>query len=135
MGLREVVERVLEEVKRAKAKRMRKLIEEALRSIDLKEEEWVKAVKGSSSRGDELGVIDQIPARRIGPTFAHLRLREGLLSYKDRLAPVTEMLEEVVKGLERLSIGLRMSKVLDIVAESGVTLYDTSYVCATKGRG
>jgi len=48
INLREVVERALEEeIKRAKAERMRKLIEEALKSIDLKEEEWVEAVKES----------------------------------------------------------------------------------------
>jgi len=81
-----------------------------------------------------------------------LRLREGLLSYKDRLAvldlavyevdnvlwrasrrraikhsaPVAEMFEEVVKGLERLSIGSRIFEVLDIAAESCVTFYDAS---------
>jgi post-segregation antitoxin (ccd killing protein) len=48
VNLREVVERALEdEVRRAKAERMKKLIEEALKSMDLKEEEWVKAVKES----------------------------------------------------------------------------------------
>jgi post-segregation antitoxin (ccd killing protein) len=48
VNLREVVERALEdEVRRAKAERMKKLMEEALRSMDLKEEEWVKAVKES----------------------------------------------------------------------------------------
>ena len=48
INLREVVERALEEeVKRAKAERMKRFIEGALKSIDLKEEEWVKAVKES----------------------------------------------------------------------------------------
>ena len=48
VNLRGVVERAIEdEVRRAKAERMKKLIEEALKSMDLKEEEWVKAVKES----------------------------------------------------------------------------------------
>jgi methyl coenzyme M reductase beta subunit len=48
VNLREVVERALEDdVGRVKAERMKKLIEEALKSMDLKEEEWVKAVKES----------------------------------------------------------------------------------------
>jgi post-segregation antitoxin (ccd killing protein) len=48
VNLRGVVERALEdEVRRAKAERMKKLIEEALKSMDLKEEEWVKAVRES----------------------------------------------------------------------------------------
>jgi hypothetical protein len=46
--LKEVVERALEEeIRRARMERMRELVEEALRAVDLKEEEWVRAVKES----------------------------------------------------------------------------------------
>jgi hypothetical protein len=46
INLKEAVERALEEeIRRAKMERMRKLIDDALRSMDLKEEEWAKSVK------------------------------------------------------------------------------------------
>jgi post-segregation antitoxin (ccd killing protein) len=46
INLKEAVERALEEeIRRAKMERMRKLMDEALRSMDLKEEEWAKSVK------------------------------------------------------------------------------------------
>jgi len=46
IDLREAVERALEEeVRRVKMERMRMLIGEALKSMDLEVEEWVKAVK------------------------------------------------------------------------------------------
>ena len=46
INLKEAVERALEEeIRRAKMERMRKLIDEALRSMDLNEEEWAKSVK------------------------------------------------------------------------------------------
>jgi post-segregation antitoxin (ccd killing protein) len=46
INLKEAVERALEEeIRRAKMERMRKLIDEALRSMDLKKEEWAKSVK------------------------------------------------------------------------------------------
>jgi len=90
-----------------------------------------------------------------------LRLREGLLSHKDRfavldltvyevgnalwkasrrgavkrLAPVAEMFEEVLKGLERLSIGSRMYEVLDVAAKNGMTFYDASYVYVARREG
>jgi len=90
-----------------------------------------------------------------------LRLREGLLSYKDRfavldltvyevgnalwkasrrgavkrLAPVAEMFEEVLKGLERLSIGSRIYEVLDVAAKNGMTFYDASYVYVARREG
>jgi post-segregation antitoxin (ccd killing protein) len=48
INLKEVVERALEEeIRRARMERMRELVEEALRVVDLKEEEWVRAVKES----------------------------------------------------------------------------------------
>ena len=90
-----------------------------------------------------------------------LRLREGLLSHKDRfavldltvyevgnalwkasrrgavkrLAPVAEMFEEVLKGLERLSIGSRIYEVLDVAAKNGMTFYDASYVYVARREG
>jgi post-segregation antitoxin (ccd killing protein) len=46
INLKEAVERALEEeIRRAKMERMRKLIDEALKSMDLNEEEWAKSVK------------------------------------------------------------------------------------------
>ncbi|MGY0287343.1 MAG: type II toxin-antitoxin system CcdA family antitoxin [Candidatus Methanodesulfokora washburnensis] len=46
INLKEAVERALEEeIRRAKMERMRKLIDEALKSMDLDEEEWAKSVK------------------------------------------------------------------------------------------
>jgi len=46
IDLREAVERALEEeIRRVKMERMKKLIGEALVSMDLDVEEWVKAVK------------------------------------------------------------------------------------------
>jgi post-segregation antitoxin (ccd killing protein) len=46
INLKEAVERALEEeIRRAKMERMRKLIDDALRSMDLNEEEWAKSVK------------------------------------------------------------------------------------------
>jgi post-segregation antitoxin (ccd killing protein) len=46
INLKEAVERALEEeIRRAKMERMRKLIDDALKSMDLKEEEWAKSVK------------------------------------------------------------------------------------------
>ena len=46
INLKEAVERALEEeIRRAKMERMRKLIDEALRSMDLNEEEWAKSIK------------------------------------------------------------------------------------------
>jgi post-segregation antitoxin (ccd killing protein) len=46
INLKEAVERALEEeIRRAKMERMKKLIDEALRSMDLNEEEWAKSVK------------------------------------------------------------------------------------------
>lgn len=48
INLKEVVERALEEeIRRARMERMRELVKEALRAVDLKEEEWVRAVKES----------------------------------------------------------------------------------------
>ena len=46
INLKEAVERALEEeIRRSKMERMRKLIDEALRSMDLNEEEWAKSIK------------------------------------------------------------------------------------------
>jgi len=46
INLKEAVERALEEeIRRAKMERMRKLIDEALKSMDLNDEEWAKSVK------------------------------------------------------------------------------------------
>jgi post-segregation antitoxin (ccd killing protein) len=46
INLKEAVERALEEeIRKAKMERMRKLIDEALKSMDLNEEEWAKSVK------------------------------------------------------------------------------------------
>jgi post-segregation antitoxin (ccd killing protein) len=48
INLKEVIEKALKaEIERAKMERMKSLIGEALRSMDLKEEEWVKAVRES----------------------------------------------------------------------------------------
>ena len=48
INLKEVIERALKaEIERAKMERMKSLIGEALRSMDLREEERVKAVRGS----------------------------------------------------------------------------------------
>jgi post-segregation antitoxin (ccd killing protein) len=46
INIKETIERALEEeIRKAKKEKMKKLIEEALNSINLTEEEWVKAVK------------------------------------------------------------------------------------------
>jgi len=45
------------------------------------------------------------------------------------------MFEEVVKGLERLSIGSRMYEVLDVAAKNGMTFYDASYVYVARREG
>jgi post-segregation antitoxin (ccd killing protein) len=46
INLKEAVERALEEeIRRAKMERMRKLMDEALKSMDLNEEEWAKSIK------------------------------------------------------------------------------------------
>jgi hypothetical protein len=48
ISLREVVERALEEeIKRARMERTKKLIEEALKSMSLREEDWAKIIKES----------------------------------------------------------------------------------------
>jgi len=83
-----------------------------------------------------------------------LKLKEGLLLHRDRFAIldltiyevgnavwrayrkgavkqpalVARMFEEVLKGLEKLSVGPVLLEVLDIAAKSGVTFYDASYV-------
>jgi len=52
INLKEVIERALEaEIERARMERAKNLIDEALRSMDLKEEEWVKVVKESRLEG------------------------------------------------------------------------------------
>ena len=83
-----------------------------------------------------------------------LKLKEGLLLYRDRFAIldltiyevgnavwrayrrgaikqpvlVARIFEEVLKGLKKLSVGPVLLEVLDIAAKSSVTFYDTSYV-------
>ena len=90
-----------------------------------------------------------------------LRLREGLLSYRDRLAvldltvyevgnalwkahrrgaikrlaPIAEMFEEMMRDLKRFSIGSRISEVLDVAAKGSVTFYDASYVYVARREG
>jgi predicted nucleic acid-binding protein len=85
-------------------------------------------------------------------------LKEGLLLYGDRFAIldltiyevgnavwrayrrgaikqpvlVARMFEEVLKGLEKLSVEPLLLEVLDIAAKSGVTFYDASYVYVAK---
>lgn len=87
-----------------------------------------------------------------------LRLREGLLLYRDRFAIldltiyevgnavwkalrrgaierptlVARMFEEV---LERLSVGPRVFEVLDVAMRSNVTFYDASYVYVARREG
>jgi len=90
-----------------------------------------------------------------------LRLKEGLLLYKDHfavldltiyevdnallkahkkgaikhLAPVAKMFEEIMKGLRKLSIKAEMFEVLDIAAKSGLTFYDASYAYVARREG
>ena len=47
ISLREVVERALEEIRRAKIEMIKKLIEEALKSMSLREEDWARIIKES----------------------------------------------------------------------------------------
>ncbi|BEP18344.1 type II toxin-antitoxin system CcdA family antitoxin [Pyrofollis japonicus] len=47
IDIRRVVEKALEEeVRRAKMERFRRLMKEALESMDVSEEEWVKTIRG-----------------------------------------------------------------------------------------
>lgn len=48
ISLREVVERALEEeIRRVKMERIKKLMEEALKSMSLREEDWARIIKES----------------------------------------------------------------------------------------
>jgi hypothetical protein len=47
ISLRGVVERALEEIRRAKMEMIKKLIEEALKSTSLREEDWARIIKES----------------------------------------------------------------------------------------
>ncbi|MCD6244258.1 MAG: type II toxin-antitoxin system CcdA family antitoxin [Candidatus Korarchaeota archaeon] len=50
LDLRSIVERALkEEIRKQKVKRFQKILEEALESMDLSEEEWIEAVRESRS--------------------------------------------------------------------------------------
>lgn len=90
-----------------------------------------------------------------------LRLKEGLLLYKDHfavldltiyeagsallkahkkgavkhLSPVAKMFEEVMKGLRKLSIEAEVFEVLGIAAKSGLTFYDASYAYVARREG
>lgn len=50
-------------------------------------------------------------------------------------ALVARMFEEVLKGLEKLSVGPVLLEALDIAAKSGVTFYDASYVYVARREG
>jgi len=42
--------------------------------------------------------------------------------------PVAKLFEEVLKDLEKLSIGSVLHEVLDVAAKSNITVYDASYI-------
>jgi post-segregation antitoxin (ccd killing protein) len=48
INLKEVIEKSLEEeIKKVKMEKVKKIVEEALKSMNMKEEDWIKAVKES----------------------------------------------------------------------------------------
>jgi predicted nucleic acid-binding protein len=50
-------------------------------------------------------------------------------------APVVRMFKEIMKGMERLSIGLGMLEAFDIAAKNNVTFYDASYIYVARKEG
>ena len=90
-----------------------------------------------------------------------LKLREKLLLYRDLFAvldltiyevgnavwreyrrgkivnilPVVKLFEEVLKNLEKLSVGGVLHEILEVAVKSNITVYDASYIYVARRHG
>ena len=51
------------------------------------------------------------------------------------ILPVVKLFEEVLKNLEKLSVGGALHEVLDVAVKSNITVYDASYIYVARRQG